>query len=677
MPFLFCAAPFGAAQTAESAAAEPVEPTVELAVELLSEMHLDRDYGFGFCYPKGWQVFTGTPAAHVLVMGKAQNGSTPMVSVVLEPADREILNLPQETFQKRLEAKYREVQIKQFGAITIDDKPCRAIYFQAASGGTTSDFLQVTFLHMGKTFTVTASDTLPNFAENAEVFLEILDSFAFLPDTHPDTTGATMGKDGRPEFTADEKREIEEFLAAFAEQYQEDVKAVNERGETLLHGAALLGLPAVAKFLVWQGADTHAADNLGMTPLHLAASLGHIEVVKQLVAQGADINTKSSGNQSSTPLDMAKSGKNTEAMIAYLESIGAQSGTPTFTAEEQEAEIDRWHANLRYPISFSGDSRTGFGLFLHEAASDGNLTVVKYFISEGADVNVKNNDGKTPLDHARERNHTTVVRLLESVGGKSGSEIRTPAVAAAPVFRSATPAPAAPASQLTAAEQAEIDRFLAEYGRDVKAVDEDGWTLLHRAVMHGYGIATVKYLVAQGADVNAKDKNGLAPLHMVPKMPIGEIAKRVEIAKYLVSAGANPNAKNKWGNIPLDYTREENFTAIVQYFESVSSGGTQVTAAPAPRSAPATTPARPAQAAPPAAPAARPAGPSAEEYDMAASAVVYGYTNDWQRFTRQYRFASDFVNAGNQVIRNPNNRNALRNFARIQEKYTGNSIDVD
>jgi len=92
----------------------------------------------------------------------------------------------------------------------------------------------------------------------------------------------------------------------------------------------------------------------------------------------------------------------------------------------------------------------------------------------------------------------------------------------------------------TATEQTEIDRFLAlyakEYGTDVKAVDKEGETLLHKAVAK-WDVAVVKYLVFKGASVNAKAKFGWTPLH--------EAAERgnSEIVEFLVSEGANFNAK--------------------------------------------------------------------------------------------------------------------------------------
>jgi len=55
-------------------------------------------------------------------------------------------------------------------------------------------------------------------------------------------------------------------------------------------------------------------------------------------------------------------------------------------------------------------------LFL--AAYNGNKEIVEILISGGADVNVKNNDGKTPLTIAGEEGYTEIVNLLLENGAK-------------------------------------------------------------------------------------------------------------------------------------------------------------------------------------------------------------------------------------------------------------------
>ena len=60
---------------------------------------------------------------------------------------------------------------------------------------------------------------------------------------------------------------------------------------------------------------------------------------------------------------------------------------------------------------------------LHHAvfALDANveiIEIIKFLVSKGANINAKDEDGRTPLDWAH---HTEIARYLESVGGRSGN----------------------------------------------------------------------------------------------------------------------------------------------------------------------------------------------------------------------------------------------------------------
>jgi len=54
---------------------------------------------------------------------------------------------------------------------------------------------------------------------------------------------------------------------------------------------------------------------------------------------------------------------------------------------------------------------------------------------------------------------------------------------------------------------------IGRYGSNVEERFEDDQTLLHKAILSGYGIEVVRFLVDdKRADVNAKDKYGSTPL---------------------------------------------------------------------------------------------------------------------------------------------------------------------
>ena len=97
--------------------------------------------------------------------------------------------------------------------------------------------------------------------------------------------------------------------------------------------------------------------------------------------------------------------------------------------------------------------------------------------------------------------------------------------------------------------QAELDK-----GVDVDESD-DSWpemTPLHYAVGEGH-TEVVELLIANGANVNAKDEEGWTPLHLTAYWG-GK-----EITELLIAKGADVNAKNNWIGTPLDIaTHPEN-----------------------------------------------------------------------------------------------------------------------
>jgi len=119
---------------------------------------------------------------------------------------------------------------------------------------------------------------------------------------------------------------------------------------------------------------------------------------------------------------------------------------------------------------------------------------------------------------------------------------------------------------------AEIVRLLIEKGAIIDIKHPYGVTPLHLAVCCGYGIIgldciskkirnyenVTKLLISNGADVNAKDKEGNSPLYYIA------MNGNCKIAELLISNGADVNAKNTKGITPLHRAVKEGHTQIVE-----------------------------------------------------------------------------------------------------------------
>lgn len=70
---------------------------------------------------------------------------------------------------------------------------------------------------------------------------------------------------------------------------------------------------------------------------------------------------------------------------------------------------------------------------------------------------------------------------------------------------------------------------LIRLGNDVTATDEDGWTALHHAAVHGY-IANARLLLNAGADASARTNHGLTAAELASTNQHAKLAKTLEDA---------------------------------------------------------------------------------------------------------------------------------------------------
>ncbi|XP_069797749.1 protein phosphatase 1 regulatory subunit 12A-like isoform X2 [Narcine bancroftii] len=152
----------------------------------------------------------------------------------------------------------------------------------------------------------------------------------------------------------------------------------------------------MVKFLVEHSADTNQPDNEGWTPLHAVASCGYINIAEYLINNGANVAAVNSEGE--IPSDIAEE----SAMKDLLQDEINRQGIDVEAARKEEE--DRMLQDARQWLN-SGkiedvrNTKSG-GTALHVAAAKGYLEVLKLLIQAGYDVNIKDNDGWTPLHAA-------------------------------------------------------------------------------------------------------------------------------------------------------------------------------------------------------------------------------------------------------------------------------------
>jgi ankyrin repeat protein len=138
-------------------------------------------------------------------------------------------------------------------------------------------------------------------------------------------------------------------------------------------------------------ADMDAATRLssdGWTPLHLAGFFGHVDAMQLLLERGANPHARSANAMANTPLHAVLAGPAGIAGVRMMVDAGAD-------------------VNARQHGGYTA---------LQSAAQHGAVDIIDLLLDAGADVDAAADDGRRPVDFAREKGHAAAQAHLRSRG---------------------------------------------------------------------------------------------------------------------------------------------------------------------------------------------------------------------------------------------------------------------
>jgi uncharacterized protein len=247
----------------------------------------------------------------------------------------------------------------------------------------------------------------------------------------------------------------------------------------------------------------------GMTALLVAARDGQKDAVSALIDAGGDIN-QTSDTDHATPLILALINGHYD-LAYFLLQHGADPRLATSDGlAPLFALIDvQWAPHTWYPQPITANEHVEYLDLANELlkrGADPNAAIAKrlWFRSFANDETWFDVEGSTPFLRAALAGDLTTMRLLVEHGANPNLATKsedTPLMASAGIGWAAYWTSNAPTARLDAV------KYCLDHGANVNAKDAKGYTALHGAAFRGDN-EMVKYLIATGADVQAKTKDG-------------------------------------------------------------------------------------------------------------------------------------------------------------------------
>lgn len=191
-----------------------------------------------------------------------------------------------------------------------------------------------------------------------------------------------------------------------------------------LHRAAWTGDAAAIRQLAAAGANLNARDAAGRTPAHIAAFASNNDAVRALAVAGADMNALE--NHVYDVLTIAAVANDPELVSLAMElgnrpdlTTSVYDGTALIAAahlghHEVARRLIAGGAPLDH-VNNLGWTALMEAIVLGDGGPD-HIATLRALVAAGADADIPDRDGVTPLAHAKARGFTDMVEIIQSAG---------------------------------------------------------------------------------------------------------------------------------------------------------------------------------------------------------------------------------------------------------------------
>jgi len=192
-----------------------------------------------------------------------------------------------------------------------------------------------------------------------------------------------------------------------------------------LRSAAERGNVAAIADAIKSGAPVDAKDGAGQTALLLAVAGGHTAVAKALIDAGASINAQARNQD--TPWLLAGARGRAEILRLMLPkgpdtTLRNRFGGSALIPACERAHVEAVEVLLTSKIDVDLVNNLGWTCLLEIVVlGDGgprHIEVTKRVLAKGANPNIADKDGVSPLTHAKRKGQTEIARLIAAAGGK-------------------------------------------------------------------------------------------------------------------------------------------------------------------------------------------------------------------------------------------------------------------